>query len=76
MSTCSIRLTRWAVALALVCFLLPHEAHAYVDPGTGSYVLQLALAMVFGAIYSVKVYWRDLRHLIHRKTGRERRVSS
>jgi hypothetical protein len=36
---------------ALVCaiLVLPGTAHAYVDPGTGAYLLQLLIA-VFGAI--------------------------
>ena len=36
---------------ALVCaiLVLPGSAHAYVDPGTGAYLLQLIIA-VFGAI--------------------------
>ncbi|WP_426110144.1 hypothetical protein [Massilia sp. PWRC2] len=36
---------------ALVCaiLVLPATAHAYVDPGTGAYLLQLLIA-VFGAI--------------------------
>lgn len=36
---------------ALICaaLVLPGTAHAYVDPGTGAYFLQLLIA-VFGAI--------------------------
>lgn len=36
---------------ALICaiLVLPSTAHAYVDPGTGAYLLQLLIA-VFGAI--------------------------
>ena len=34
---------------------------AYLDPGTGSYVLQLALASVFGALYAARHAWAQLK---------------
>jgi hypothetical protein len=37
----------WALVCAIL--VLPATAHAYVDPGTGAYVLQLVIA-VFGAV--------------------------
>jgi hypothetical protein len=36
---------------------------AYIDPGTGSYILQLALAGVLGAGYALKHYWFRLKRL-------------
>jgi hypothetical protein len=39
---------------------------AYIDPGTGSYVLQLALAGVLGASYAVKHFWARLKGLFGR----------
>jgi hypothetical protein len=34
---------------------------AYVDLGTGSYLLQMLFAGVFGAIFSAKSFWIKLR---------------
>ena len=34
------------------------EAQAYIDPGSGSYVLQLLIAFLVGALFAVKQYWR------------------
>jgi hypothetical protein len=42
---------------------------AYIDPGTGSYVLQLAIAGALGASYAVKHYWNRLKGLFSRKTS-------
>lgn len=36
-------------ALSVVLLIYPNLAHAYVDPGTGAYLLQLLIAL-FGAI--------------------------
>jgi hypothetical protein len=35
--------------------------YAYVDPGTGSYVLQLLLAAFFGLLFTLKVFWAKIR---------------
>ena len=42
--------------LAVVC-LWPGEAFAYLDPGTGSALLQLVVAGVMGSIFLMKTYW-------------------
>jgi len=41
--------------LALV--LLPRTAHAYVDPTSGSIVLQVALAIIFAALVTIRQWW-------------------
>jgi hypothetical protein len=58
-----------AMVLSLLAF--PQQAYAYLDPGTGSYILQLTLAALFGAIYAVKLYWRRISKLVrkHLKRG-------
>lgn len=48
-----------AVALALVV-VTPSDALAYVDPGTGSYLFQLAAAGLLAGIYMMRHYWHTL----------------
>jgi|YelNatPaOPRAMG01_1025707.scaffolds.fasta_scaffold00290_32 hypothetical protein len=33
---------------------------AYLDPGSGSFLLQLLLAAGLGALFAIKVYWKKL----------------
>lgn len=40
--------------LSLVC---PQDAHAYLDPGSGSYIFQILIASLLGALFAIKVYW-------------------
>jgi hypothetical protein len=54
-------LAKVLVVLVLLCVLFPRPAHAYLDPGTGSYVLQLILAALVGAAFAVKLFWRNIR---------------
>ncbi len=39
---------------------MPDAAHAYLDPGTGSAVIQMVVAGVMGALFVIKLYWRKL----------------
>jgi hypothetical protein len=36
-------------------------AHAYIDPGSGSYMLQMALAGILAVVFSLKMFWQRLR---------------
>lgn len=59
-------LTSRSVTIILVTTLfvtVGWSAHtaAYVDLGTGSYLLQMLFAGVFGAIFSAKSFWIKLR---------------
>jgi len=47
------------IVVALTC-LVPATALAYIDPGTGSFVLQGILAAVVGAGVAIKIYWRRI----------------
>ena len=45
---------------ALVVLAAAQPAHAYLDPGTGSYALQMSIAGVLGALFSLKMFWRSI----------------
>ena len=51
-----------SVSVLLFCFLLisAGSAHAYLDPGTGSMVLQLLLGGVAGLVIVLKLYWHRI----------------
>lgn len=48
---------------------MAHVVFAYLDPGTGSYLLQLGLASVLGASYAVKHFWSRLKGIFTRGTS-------
>ena len=48
-----------AVVLAIL-LLSPRNAWAYVDPGTASYVFQVAIAAALAGIYSIRRYSAEL----------------
>jgi hypothetical protein len=54
------RLTTVLVVVSLV-FACDKAAYAYIDPGTGSFVLQVLFGGVAGAVVLFKMYWKSLR---------------
>ncbi|HOP08334.1 MAG TPA: hypothetical protein PLF13_13730 [candidate division Zixibacteria bacterium] len=57
--------------LLLVWFY--QDAHAYLDPSTGSFVFQSIVAGLLGAAYVIKSYWKDLRSRFnHARTAAHR----
>ena len=56
----------------LILNLSVQKSHAsYLDPGTGSYFFQMAIAACLGGLYSIKLYWNTIRgfleNLLHWK---------
>ncbi len=46
-----------------------HPAHAYIDPGTGSYMLQILIASLLGGAFLIKIYWKKLIAFFSRKSS-------
>ena len=42
-------------------------AHAYVDPGTGSYIFQVLVGVFLGVAVALKLWWRRLWGFVTRK---------
>jgi hypothetical protein len=56
------RLTPLAAVILVVLVLLPSlPAMAYLDPGTGSFVIQGIIAAVVGAGFAIKMYWHRIK---------------
>jgi hypothetical protein len=49
--------------LLCVLVLFPPSVHAYIDPGTGSYILQIAIAGIAAGAIAIKMFWRRIRAL-------------
>ncbi len=42
--------------LVTVCIIMPEKAFAYLDPGTGSLVIQALIAGLAGVGYTIAIY--------------------
>jgi len=49
--------------VALIVSLFPSpDAHAYLDPGSGSYMLQILLGTLVAGFFAIKQYWHRLKN--------------
>ncbi|MBW1794364.1 MAG: hypothetical protein JRF30_07405 [Deltaproteobacteria bacterium] len=49
------------VVLLCLCFLLlPCSVFAYIDPGTGSYALQVLIAGFVAGLFVIKQFWNRI----------------
>lgn len=60
----------------LFCLVFPQRADAYLDPGTGSYLLQIMVAALFGGLFLVKTWWTQIKHFIQKIFGRKEEKTS
>lgn len=42
-----------------ICSLI-HPAEAYIDPGSGSYLVQVLIGCFLGTLITIKSFWRQL----------------
>ena len=58
-----MRTRLWPWAFGLILLGSPQPAFAYLDPGTGSMILQGLIAGIAVAGFTIKTYWYKLRSL-------------
>jgi membrane protease YdiL (CAAX protease family) len=51
--------------------LTPGQAHAYLDPGSGSYIFQLLLAALVGALFAIRIYWGRIKSFFQKLLSKE-----
>jgi hypothetical protein len=50
--------------MSLICLVFPQKAYAYLDPSTGSYVVQIIIASLIGGLFAIKHYFARIRGFI------------
>jgi hypothetical protein len=54
-------LAKSAFSLIALLLIMIQPAHAYLDPGTGSMMLQVILGGIAAVGVAIKLYWHKLR---------------
>lgn len=62
------------ILLAAVFEATLKPSYAYIDPGTGSFMIQMAIAGVLGALFTLKTFWAQVKayvsiHILHRTSS-------
>lgn len=56
----------------ILFFLTSRPSYAYLDPGSGSYLLQILLAGLLAASFMLKSFWQKLRAFFSRFFNRKK----
>jgi len=65
------------VKILLFVFILdflvfPKKAHAYLDPGTGSMLIQVLIGGILGSLYFIKLYWKKISSFVKKKFNKNK----
>ena len=55
---------------ALIILIVPNPVYAYLDPGTGSMLIQMIIGGIVAALFTIKMYWYRLKEFIKKIFGR------
>ena len=61
---CNRDYMKFLIQFIIVSHLLSNPAYAYLDPGTGSVILQALIAFFAGVAAFISLYWRKLKSFI------------
>lgn len=64
-----IKRLMWIVFLTILFVPIASPAKAYLDPGTGSMILQIILGGVAGILVAAKLYWKNLLQFLGLSKG-------
>ncbi len=54
---------RDVLMLCAILVAVPQFCYAYIDPATGSLVIQVAIGAVAVGLFAVKVLWKKIVHI-------------
>ena len=61
--------------LTIIAFLPPFQgSNAYLDPGSGSFILQMILAAILGGLVIIRTYWNKIKDGVSRLFSRQGKV--
>ncbi len=56
----------------LSILIIPASTYAYIDPGTGSYILQMIAAGILGGLFAIKMFWLQVKNFFRRIFSRDK----
>ncbi len=62
-----------SAAAAMILFAGAAPAQAYLDPGTGSIILQATIGAIAGALVAVGAFWHRIKSFLKRKNDGDSR---
>ncbi len=60
-------------AFLLYSLAFPKRIFAYLDAGSGSYIIQIIIAIALGGAFGIKIFWRKIYHFFKNLNSRVNR---
>ena len=57
--------------LILLFFISTFWCYGYIDPGTGSYLIQILIAVFVGASLGIKIFWKNIKFFFGKLFGKK-----
>jgi hypothetical protein len=54
--------------LLIIMLAFPQAVYGYLDPGTGSYVIQIVLAALLSIGVGVRIFWGKIKGIFKKKS--------
>ena len=61
----------YGILIAQSLFSVLADNNAYLDPGSGSFILQLILAAILGGMFVLRGYWAKIRDGVRKLFDRQ-----
>jgi uncharacterized membrane protein len=61
--------------IALFYLIAPNRIYGYLDAGTGSYIIQIIIAVAIGGAFGIKIFWRRI-YGFFKKTPNKKEVNA
>jgi len=70
---CLINLIETFIVIIWLNLVITGTAHAYLDPGIGSYVFQILMALFLSIAFGMKLFWKKIKLFFKGKKKNDRR---
>ncbi len=52
--------------ILILSTFITHDAYAYLDPGTGSFIIQVVIGAIAGSLFFIKQYWQKIKTFLNK----------
>ncbi len=59
------------ITILILFLMLNSKAHAYIDPGIGSVILQAIIGGIAATIFTIKIYWQKIKDFFNKNKKKD-----
>jgi hypothetical protein len=69
------RVAVYVASLFLFWLIAAPNAHAYIDPGSSSFIIQILIGAAAGSALAIATFWRRIRSFLVRVFGKKKETT-